>query len=94
MLDVKVFTTREELMELTGLKSSDDLWKAGFNLDDWDIGFQMNEKIHKIYDDDPEEIVSDWNSPYHWLMDRMVSYCTGPSYLQYKGKHYYLVHHS
>jgi hypothetical protein len=40
MVKLIVFDTEEELMELTGL-SENELWKNGFNLDDWDIGFNQ-----------------------------------------------------
>lgn len=32
------FETEEELTKMTGL-SHDELWKNGFDLDDWDFGF-------------------------------------------------------
>lgn len=46
MLNLVVFETEEELCELTGL-TEHELWKKGFNLDDWEIGFQSEVKLHK-----------------------------------------------
>ena len=45
MVNLIVFETEEELVELTGL-SENELWEKGFNLDDWDIGFQSDTKLH------------------------------------------------
>jgi hypothetical protein len=44
MVKLIAFDT-EELMELTGL-SEDELWEKGFHLDDWNIGFQSEIKLH------------------------------------------------
>ena len=46
MLNLVVFETEEELCELTGL-TEEELWQKGFNLDDWEIGFQSEVKLHK-----------------------------------------------
>lgn len=46
MLNLVVFETEEELCELTGL-TEDEQWQKGFNLDDWEIGFQSEVKLHK-----------------------------------------------
>ena len=46
MLKLIVFETEEELCELTGL-TEHELWQKGFNLDDWEIGFQSEVKLHK-----------------------------------------------
>jgi hypothetical protein len=45
MVKLIAFDTEEELMELTGL-SEDELWEKGFHLDDWNIGFQSEIKLH------------------------------------------------
>lgn len=80
MIDLKMFNTEKELSTLTGL-DHDELWDAGFNLDDWDVGFQADiELTHKD---------SAW-----WLIDRMDNYCVGYEHNEYKGKHYYMVYHS
>lgn len=46
MVNLVVFETEEELCELIGL-TEDELWQKGFNLDDWEIGFQSEVKLHK-----------------------------------------------
>ena len=100
MVHLIAFQTEENLSELTGL-SHDELWDAGFNLDDWDAGFQSDVKLHAEPD---KELVEDgtydkgellyWDSPCFWLMSQMANYCVGASYTEYKGKHYYMVHHA
>lgn len=99
LLKVTVFETREELCRITGL-SEDELWAVGFNLDDWDIGFCCNQKLHRepteeeIADGDCYEDQLVFGDKAHWLCLQMEIYCIGPSYVKYKNKHYYLVHHA
>lgn len=101
MVKMVMFATEKDLRELTGLDHN-DLWDAGFNLDDWDIGLQCDEKLHRepteeeIWEEGyaPDDIIISWDSPYCWLLSTMNSYYAGPSYTEYKGKHYYLVHHA
>lgn len=97
------FDTREELSELTGL-TADELWDAGFNLDDWDIGFQSEVMLHRTPTQEELAEEPDWydedtcltspDLPLWWLMSRMENYCVGFSYTEYNGMHYYLVHHA
>ena len=42
MVNVTIFDTSEELEQLTGLTHK-ELWENGFNLDDWDWGFCLDE---------------------------------------------------
>lgn len=100
MLKLVVFETEEELSELTGL-TEQELWDKGFNLDDWDIGFQLEVKLHKSptaediedgYRED--ELIALFDLPAHWLMMQMNSYCIGANYVYLDGKHYYTVHHA
>lgn len=101
MVKLIAFDTEEELMELTGL-SEDELWENGFNLDDWDIGFQSEIKLHSdsTQEDLEEEIcrhgelLASCRLPAHWLMMQMNSYCIGANYVFFDGKHYYTVHHA
>ena len=44
MVNIVMYTKPEELEQLTGL-SHDKLWDAGFDLDDWDVGFQSDKEI-------------------------------------------------
>lgn len=48
MINLVMFNTVEDLAELTGLSTDNHnqaLWDAGFDLDDWDIGFQTDEPL-------------------------------------------------
>ena len=44
LVNIVMYTEQEELEELTGL-SYDGLWDAGFNMDDWDVGFQCDKEL-------------------------------------------------
>ena len=97
---VGIFETEEELCELTGL-TEEELWQKGFNLDDWEIGFQSEVKLHKTpTKKDIEngyrknELIALFDLPAHWLMNQMNSYCVGANYVFLDGKHYYTVHHA
>lgn len=79
MIKLIAFTNEAELMELTGL-SRNSLWDNGFNLDDWDIGFQVDTQI---------DYTNLW-----WLENAMSNYCVGYEEIQYNGKYYYLVYHA
>ena len=70
-------------------------------LDDWDIGFQSDKKLHRtpttadIKDGyDKDELIDDYDLPAHWLMMQMNNFCVGANYVFLNGKHYYTVHHS
>lgn len=83
MYNLTMFNTEEELCELTGLSSDNycrALWEAGFDLDDWDAGFQC-EKPLACHDAS-------------WLYSQMENYCVGCQHVEYGGMHYYLVYHS
>ena len=48
MINLVMFNTVEDLAKLTGLSTDNynqALWDAGFDLDDWDIGFQTDESL-------------------------------------------------
>lgn len=103
MVNITMFTKTSELCELTGL-TREQLWDAGFNLDDWDVGLCCDQRLHRsptqeeLADPceyyDPESLITDWDSEGHWLFSMMDNYCAGPSYTKYGEKHYYLVHHA
>jgi hypothetical protein len=95
MVNMVMFTTEEELEELTGL-NRDELWDAGFNLDDWDCGFACDKVLHDVEGTDPEtgEITADWHKEGYWLISRMENYCVGARHVEYKGKHYYMTYHA
>ena len=48
MTNLVMFNTVEDLAKLTGLSTDNHnqaLWDAGFDLDDWDVGFQTDESL-------------------------------------------------
>ena len=92
MIDLKMFSSEKELSILTGL-DHEELWDAGFNLDDWDVGFQSDIELTRIEHDRHDT----WTTPIDvawWLVNRMDNYCVGYEHNEYKGKHYYMVYHS
>ena len=92
MIDLKMFSSEKELSILTGL-DHEELWDAGFNLDDWDVGFQSDIELTRIEHDGDDT----WTTPIDvawWLVNQMDSYCVGYVHNEYKGKHYYMVYHS
>lgn len=89
---VTFFDTVADLKQLTGLTCSNDLWRAGFDLDDWDWGFVSdNEWTEDWMNDHPSD-----NHPYYeyWLLNRMDNHCCGYEHVEYNGKHYYILYHS
>lgn len=81
---ITFFDTEDDLSALTGL-DHDQLWDAGFNLDDWDFGFVVDKPLSQHYKAPHYE---------HWLDDHMDCYCCGSRHVQYGGKHYYMAYHS
>lgn len=68
----------------------DGVWAVGkgFILDDWDIGFQSDIKLHRTptaddiqdgYEED--ELIDDYDLPAHWLMMQMNNFCVGANYV-------------
>lgn len=94
MIKLIAFETEDDLQKLTGLNHA-ELWEHGFDLDDWDIGFQSEIRLHNISEDsnslDFNEF--DYNSHCYWLLRQMSNYCTGMKYVEYKNKHYYMVYY-
>ena len=74
-----IFTSEEELQKLTRL-NHEDLWNAGFNLDDWDIGFCLPCKLTK--------------SREKWLLNQIENYCVGYELVEYQGFYYYMIYHA
>lgn len=82
MKTVTFFSEESELSELTGL-NHEQLWDAGFDLDDWDFGFVSDTEFNWM------------DTSYEFFMiSKMESYCVGYRYVEYNGKHYYIVYHS
>ena len=82
MKTITFFSNESELSELTGL-NHEQLWDAGFDLDDWDFGFVSDTEFN-WYDTSYE----------FFMISKMESYCVGYRYVEYNGKHYYMVYHS
>lgn len=89
MTTVTFFDTDDELLELTGMLRRDDLWEAGFNLDDWDFGFVSDTEWSTFWD-------GHGNTRYfeEWMLMHMDSYGVGHRHTEYRGKHYYMAYHS
>ena len=73
MTNVVMFNTVEDLAKLTGLSTDNHnqaLWDAGFDLDDWDIGFRTDESLD-VYPLDsliPNEFVTTrYNGKYYHM---------------------------
>ena len=84
---VTFFENPEDLERMIGL-THDQLWEAGFNLDDMDFGIVTEKEWNQDgWDDD---------DPYYesWLLYRMDAHCVGYTHTEYDGKHYYTLHHS
>ena len=80
MNTVTFFNTEEELKQLTGL-DHDELWKNGFDLDDWAWGF-----VSDTYWD-PYNYKNKYT---YWLLHHMHSYTTAYKANKYNGKYYYM----
>ena len=89
MMTVTFFDTVDELLELTGMLRRDDLWEAGFNLDDWDFGFVSNLEWISYWDG-----CGDSHYYEEWLLNHMDNHCVGYRHVEYRGKHYYMTYHS
>ena len=91
--DITFFENTKELEKLTGL-SHTELWDNGFNLDDMDWGFVINENFmveeamnyYRVSEKAPDYI--------RQILSWMENYCMGYYYTEYNGKHYYTLHHA
>lgn len=89
MISLKMTSKREDINEWTGL-TDDELWEAGFDLDDWDVCFESDVRL-------VGDIEEGWSEPKNdawWLVRTMDNYCVGYKEVEYNGKWYYTVHHS
>lgn len=90
MVNIIWFETLDELKHLTGL-TRDELWDAGFNLDDWDFGFCCDKELDvNVYEN------IDLECGYYYLMKALCTNNTAfePEHTEYNGKHYYMCYHS
>ena len=95
--DVTFFETTKELEKLTGL-SHTELWDNGFNLDDMDWGFVLNEnymiKDYDEYNDIYYRVNNKVPDYIQQILSWMQNYCIGYCYTEHNGKHYYTLHHA
>ena len=96
MISLRITDNRKDIREWTGLPSDnydEALWNVGFDLDDWDICIESDERlVHEI-----EEDGDTWTEPRdeaYWLVRQMENYCVGYNEVEYNGKWYYTVHHA
>ena len=105
MIDrIAVFEDYKDLLLLTGLKSRDELWEAGFDLNDMDFGICTNTAWEHEEEDEEWEngkcvihkrMEPDWDPFYRaWILNRMSEYCVGYQHIEYRGMHYYILYHS
>lgn len=94
MIRCVMFTEEEGILELAGVKDTEVLWDAGFNLDDWDWGICCEQRLgeYRISEEGERYFVPVETAT--WLIDRMEMYCAGFSEAEYNGRWYYTVHHS
>lgn len=97
MINLRITDNREDIRAWTGLPEDNHdeaLWEAGFNLDDWDICIESDERLIKEADFGTGER---WIEPVPeawWLVLQMDNYCVGYNEVEYNGKWYYTVHHA
>lgn len=102
MKNIVAFNTVRDVYDILGLEYNDkyynepqyqELWDAGFNFDDWDIGFACREPLQHTVKDGEDEW-HEWDDDVYWLGSQMESYCVGVSVCEYGGWYWYTVHHS
>lgn len=103
MKNIIAFNTVKDVYDILGLKYNalyydepqyEELWDAGFNFDDWDIGFACKEPLCRIVKDEDEYEYYEWSDDVRWLGMRMENYCVGVNICEYGGYYWYTVHHS
>lgn len=67
--------------------------------DDYDDDDEYEEPIDDDdYDDDDDDLGDyDYEEPVddaYWLVRQMENYCIGYAHIEFKGRHYYMVHHA
>lgn len=93
-LQAIIFDDEKDLQELTGL-NHDQLWDAGFDLDDWDFGIVTDEIMGVPFEGvsrKPVNIVyyKDLPACIQWMFDS----CFCARNVEYNGKHYTMAYHS
>lgn len=95
--NLNFFDDTDDLETLTGL-NHDQLWNAGFDLDDMDWGFvsdeeYTNDKVDK-YGYKYSRIKYDIPQFVYQLLEEPEDHYAGLRHTEYNGKHYYILHHA
>jgi len=95
--NLKFFDDVDDLGTLTGLNHN-QLWDAGFNLDDMDWGFVSDKEytFNKTDEYGYEYSEIKYNIPQfaEQILRMMENYCMGFYHVEYGEKHYYTLHHA
>lgn len=91
-----IFDDEKDLQELTGL-NHDQLWDAGFDLDDWDFGIAIEESLTTQYAEASGNgaLANCWSyyefpEVIQWMLDSC--YCV--RHVEYNGNRYMMSYHS
>ena len=91
MYDIKMFSNKSELMQLTALSDDEELYDNGFLTGGWNIGLQSDKPLdivkHSKYVD--HEFYAP-NEESYLLIWAMKSFGNGYVCVKYKDKYYYL----
>lgn len=90
MVSITWFESEDDLQKLTGLNHN-ELWDAGFDLDDWDFGFVSDVKLlENVYD------YGAYDCGYYYLIKALAAnnFAFEPRHTEHNGKHYYMSYHS
>lgn len=105
MKNIIAFNTIEDIWYILGLRDDDNaqtwgihqmLWsvglhQAGFDFDNWDIGFACKEPLrHTVKDGDREYTV--WDDDVWWLGMQLDFSCFDLNECEYGGYHWYTAH--
>lgn len=90
MVTLTWFESEKELQELTGLNHN-ELYDAGFDLDDWDFGFVTDKLLDKTAYNH-----MNFECDYFFLIKALSTNNISfePKHTEYNGKHYYMSYHS
>ena len=97
MINMKMFSSVEDLSKLTGLPTDNGnkaLWDAGFDLDDWDVGFQCDKPLVNATGEGEDTWCEPASDECHWLVYVMDIYCCVFREYEYDSKYYYMVYHA
>lgn len=88
MEKVIFFNSNKDLLELSGAESIQELYSAGFDLDDWNYGIMVETEW--------PEMGEDWEPEYKEYREDISNYMSGCCYSShgvFNGKHFYFKHH-